>query len=102
MAAISFARTPRNSKFSRWRFVMRNVVLLLACLFLAASGLAQTKAPVKKAAASPMATVVASGSEKWGDVPAAAMVGTPSVEMGGKIQLAVVQGNPMQAGTPYT
>ena len=56
---------------------MRNVVLLLACLFLAASGLAQTKAPVKKAAASPMATVVASGSEKWGDVPAAAMVGTP-------------------------
>jgi hypothetical protein len=81
---------------------MRNVVLLLACLFLAASGLAQTKAPVKKAAASPMATVVASGSEKWGDVPAAAMVGTPSVEMGGKIQLAVVQGNPMQAGTPYT
>jgi hypothetical protein len=39
---------------------------------------------------------------EMGDIPAAAMVGTPSVEMGGKIQLAVVQGNPMVAGLPYT
>jgi hypothetical protein len=81
---------------------MRNVVFVSACLVVSMSGLAQTKAPAKKAAAAPMATVVASGSEKWGDLPAAAMVGTPSVEMGGKIQLAVVQGNPMQAGVPYT
>ncbi|MBZ5643137.1 MAG: cupin domain-containing protein [Acidobacteriia bacterium] len=49
-----------------------------------------------------MATVVAMGSEKWGDIPAAALVGTPSVEMGGKLQLAVVQGNPMAPGQPYT
>ena len=58
---------------------MRKAVLVSACLFVAASGLAQTKAPTKKAAASPMATVVPSGSEKWGDVPAAAMVGTPFI-----------------------
>jgi hypothetical protein len=80
---------------------MQRSVLISMCLLFAASGLAQTKAPAKKAAA-PMATVIASGSEKWGDIPAAAMVGTPSVEMGGKIQLAVVQGNPMSAGQPYT
>ena len=81
---------------------MRRTILVSACLFLAASGLAQTKALSKKTATPPMAIVVPSGSEKWGDIPAAAMVGTPSVEMGGKIQLAVVQGNPMQAGLPYT
>jgi hypothetical protein len=81
---------------------MRRTILVSACLFLAASGFAQTKAPAKKTAAAPMATVVPAGSEKWGDIPAAAMVGTPSVEMGGKLQLAVVQGNPMQAGAPYT
>ena len=81
---------------------MRRTIFVSACLLLAASGFAQTKAPAKKAAAAPMATVVPAGSEKWGDIPAAAMVGTPSVDMGGKLQLAVVQGNPMQAGVPYT
>jgi hypothetical protein len=81
---------------------MRRTILVSACLLLAASGFAQTKAPSKKATATPMATVVPSGSEKWGDIPPGVMVGTPSVEMGGKIQLAVVQGNPMLAGAPYT
>jgi len=81
---------------------MRRTIFVLACLFLTAPSFAQTQAPSKKAATPPMATVVPSGSEKWGDIPAAAMVGTPSVEMGGKIQLAVVQGNPMVAGLPYT
>jgi hypothetical protein len=81
---------------------MRRTAFFLACLVVSATGFAQTKAPAKRAVAPPMATVVPLGSEKWGDVPAAAMVGTPSVEMGGKLQLAVVQGNPMQAGAPYT
>jgi hypothetical protein len=81
---------------------MRRTILVSACLFLAASGFAQTKAPSKKATATPMATVVPSGSEKWGDIPPGVLVGTPSVEMGGKLQLAVVQGNPMVAGAPYT
>jgi hypothetical protein len=81
---------------------MRRTILVSACLFLAASGFAQTKAPSKKTTTTPMATVVPAGSEKWGDIPPGVMVGTPSVEMGGKIQLAVVQGNPMLAGAPYT
>jgi hypothetical protein len=81
---------------------MRHIILVLACVFLAASGFAQTKTPSKRSAAPPMAIVVPSGSEKWGEIPPSALVGTPSVEMGGKLQLAVVQGNPMQPGMPYT
>jgi len=81
---------------------MRRTFFVLAWLVVSATGIAQTKAPAKKAAAPAMATVVPLGSEKWGDIPAAAMVGTPSVDIGGKLQLAVVQGNPMQAGAPYT
>ena len=81
---------------------MHRIIFVSACVFLAATGFAQTKAPAKKATSQAMATVVAPGSEKWGDIPSAALVGTPSVEMGGKLQLAVVQGNPMQAGAAYT
>jgi hypothetical protein len=83
---------------------MHRIHVLLSFLLLATSMLAQTKPPAKKSgpSATTMPAVVPLGSEKWGDIPAAAMVGTPSVEIGGKLQLAVVQGNPMQAGQPYT
>ena len=75
--------------------------LLLAPLF-AGSALAQTKPAAKKAAPAAMPAPVTLGSEKWGEIPAAAIVGTPSVEMGGKLQIAIIQGNPLQAGQPYT
>jgi quercetin dioxygenase-like cupin family protein len=65
---------------------------------------AQTRKPAKDtpgpAASSPM--IVELGSEKWGEVPAAAMVGTPSVEIGGTLRVAVIQGDPMTAGRTYT
>ena len=63
---------------------------------------AQTTAPAKHAAAKPSPMIVESGSEKWGDVPAAALVGTPAVEMGGTLRLAVLQGDPMTPGRSYT
>lgn len=64
---------------------------------------AQTKAPAKTSApAKQSAMVVEAGSEKWGDVPAAALVDTPSVEMGGTLRAAVIQGDPMTAGRSYT
>jgi hypothetical protein len=91
-------------------------VLLAVIAFLPWSAIAQTKtqekapakaqekAPAKASAAaekrSPM--VVEPGSEKWGDVPAAALVGKPSVEMGGTLKLAVIQGDPMTPGRSYT
>jgi quercetin dioxygenase-like cupin family protein len=77
----------------------------VACFaFLAYGATAQTKAPAKASAGgakqSPM--VVEPGTEKWGEVPAAALVGTPSVEMGGTLKLAVIQGDPMTEGRSYT
>ena len=83
---------------------MHRTRVVLSCLLLATSTLAQTKSPAKKSgtSATAMATVIPLGAEKWGDIPAGVLVGTPSVEVGGKLQIAIVQGNPMQAGQPYT
>jgi hypothetical protein len=77
----------------------------VACFALLAGGaIAQTKAPTKAGStvAKPSPMVVEPGTEKWGDVPAAALVGTPSVELGGTLKLAVIQGDPMTEGRSYT
>ncbi len=81
----------------------RNCWIVVGML-LATSGVAQTKQSVKKpsAAGGSGAMMMAPGSEKWGDVPSSAMVGTPSVDLGGTLRLAVIQGNPTLAGRPYT
>ena len=83
---------------------MKKPVLLTLLVLLPLTTAAQTKPPAKTSSApakqSPM--VVEPGSEKWGDVPGAALVGTPSVEMGGTLRLAVMQGDPMTAGRSYT
>ena len=82
---------------------MNKPVLLTALALLPWIAGAQTKAPEKGAtAAKQSVTVIESGSEKWGDVPAAALVGTPSVEMGGTLRVAIIQGDPMTAGRSYT
>lgn len=82
---------------------VRKSVLLTAIALLPLAAGAQTKSPAKaSAAAKPVQSVVELGSEKWGDVPAAALVGTPSVEMGGTLRVAVIQGDPMTAGRSYT
>src|SRR5215831_8594515 len=41
------------------------------------------------------------GAEKWIDIPAPAMVGTPSVPVGGTLKVAILQGDPMTAGRSY-
>ena len=84
-------------------FLRRSASLMVLTL-LPLTVAAQTKAPAKPsgAVAKPTPMVVEPGSEKWGDVPAAALVGTPSVEMGGTLRVAVVQGDPMTAGRSYT
>jgi hypothetical protein len=83
--------------------IVRAGLLIIFVLVPVVAG-AQTKQPAKE---SPVRTatnsmIVEPGSEKWGDVPAAAMVGTPSVEMGGTVRVAVLQGDPMTAGHTYT
>jgi len=78
--------------------------LLIIFMLLPGVASAQTKPPAKAtpARASSSAMIVQPGSEKWGDVPAAAMVGTPSVEIGGTLKVAIIQGDPMTAGRTYT
>jgi hypothetical protein len=86
----------------------KSVFLILVALLLPWNVGAQTKAPAKApakttaAAAKPTPMVVEPGTEKWGDVPAAALVGKPSVEMGGTLRVAVIQGDPMTPGRTYT
>jgi hypothetical protein len=72
---------------------------LLAVIVGAQTKQAEKKAPAR-AAGGPM--IVEPGSEKWGDVPAGVLVGTPSVDMGGTLRVAVVQGDPTKAGGTYT
>ncbi len=83
--------------------IVRACLLIIFVLVPVVAG-AQTKQPVKetpaRASGNPM--IVEPGSEKWGDVPAGALVGTPSVEMGGTVRIAVLQGDPMTAGHTYT
>ncbi len=83
---------------------LHKLVLLTLLALLAWIAGAQTNASVKtRAAAGKQSTmVVEPGSEKWGEVPAAALVGTPSVDMGGTLRLAVIQGDPTKAGRTYT
>ena len=83
---------------------IRRTGLLISFALLAMIAGAQTKEPAKKsparAASGPM--IVEPGSEKWGDIPAGVLVGTPSVEIGGTLRVAILQGDPMKAGATYT
>jgi hypothetical protein len=83
---------------------LHKLVLLTLLALLTWTAGAQTNAPVETRAAvgKQSAMVVEPGSEKWGEVPAAALVGTPSVEMGGTLRLAVIQGDPTKPGRTYT
>jgi hypothetical protein len=82
--------------------IIRAGLLIIFVLLPVVAG-AQTKQPAKETAARASSSmIVEPGSEKWGEVPAAAMVGTPSVEMGGTVRVAILQGDPMTAGHTYT
>lgn len=80
--------------------------VLVVCLLLAAVGLAQTPSAkptaAEKKTGAMRSPVVMPGSEQWMDIPAAALVGTPSVDMGGTLKVAILQGDPMTAGRSYT
>jgi len=82
---------------------LRTGLLIFAVLLPVVAG-AQTKPPAKVTAARDASSqmIVEPGSEKWGDIPAAAMVGTPSVGVGGTLRVAIIQGDPMTAGHTYT
>jgi len=82
--------------------------VVVACLLVVTVvAVAQTSAAhqtpgEKKSGGATHSPVVMPGAEQWMDIPAAALVGTPSVEIGGTLKLAVLQGDPMGAGHSYT
>jgi oxalate decarboxylase/phosphoglucose isomerase-like protein (cupin superfamily) len=82
------------------RFGLLALGLLLLTSITGISGQTPQKKAAKPSTGGMVA--VAPGTETWGDIPAAAMVGTPSVDMGGTLKLAIVQGDPMTAGRSYT
>ena len=59
-------------------------------------------APPRSGGSAARSPLVIPGSEQWMDIPAASLVRTPSVEMGGTVKIAVLQGDPMTAGHSYT
>jgi quercetin dioxygenase-like cupin family protein len=82
----------------------QRIGVLVACLLLVAVVVAQTPparqtTAEKKSGGAKSSVLVMPGSEQWTDIPAAALVGTPSVEMGGTVKIAVLQGDPTAGGS---
>ena len=86
----------------------QRIGVLVVCLLLAAVGVGADASresgwlSEKKSGGAVRSVLVMPGSEQWMDIPAAALVGTPWVEMGGTVKIAVLQGDPMTAGRSYT
>jgi len=83
---------------------IRPTVLLISLVLLVLTMAAQTSQSPKKKVASTAGglTVVRPGAEKWGEIPEGVLVGKPSVEVGGTLRVAVLQGDPMKATRTYT
>jgi len=79
----------------------QQIVVLVVSAVLAVAGLAMTP-PDRGMASAKKSGPVMPGSEQWMDIPAAALVGTPSVQMGGTLKIAILQGDPMTTGRSYT
>ena len=80
-------------------------ICLCGVLVLAtpAVGLAQAnKAKTPARAAKPTHVIIAPDAVKWVAPSAGMITGTPSVEAGGPLQYAVLEGDPTKPGQPYT
>jgi quercetin dioxygenase-like cupin family protein len=72
----------------------------LALLACAASLSAIVVAQAQSGA--PVMSSTLPGSEKWMDIPAPALAGTPSVPIGGTLKVAILEGDPMTPGKAFT
>jgi hypothetical protein len=81
--------------------MIRKLLMLIGFAVLCSSiCLAQdaTKKAAPAAAAKPMVSAVAPADLKWGPLPEGTTTGTPSVDAGGDLQIAVVMGDPSKTG----
>src|SRR5438477_369281 len=91
-----------NEFMTKQRIGVAVVIALLAVAGLAQAPPAKQKPAAKKNGGAVSGGPVMPGSEQWMDIPAPALVGTPSVEMGGTLKIAILQGDPMTAGRSFT
>jgi len=61
-----------------------------------------TKKATAPQVAAPTHFVVTPSQVKWTDPPAGVVRGTPSVEAGSPLRYALIEGDPMKAGVPFT
>jgi hypothetical protein len=83
---------------------MKKLLLSLSVALLAVSVCSgqtteKKKEPIMHA---PAHILLAPDQVKWTDPPAAAISGTPSVEAGGELHFAAIQGDPSKPGVPFT
>ena len=83
---------------------IRPTASLVLFVFLAFVAAAQTtQSPKKNPAPSAGGMVmVQPGSEQWGDIPDGVLVGKPSVDVGGTLKVAILQGDPSKPTRTYT
>jgi hypothetical protein len=81
----------------------RTTVLAAALLILASGSFAGHFGSARaQSASAPAHIMVRPEAVKWGPPPAGVAIGTPSVEPGGPLRYAVMQGDPTKAGQPFT
>src|SRR5882672_12294873 len=80
------------------------LVALAACTIIVhAIGAPQSAEKSKPAAAAaPSHFIVAPADVKWSDPPAGVSRGTPSVDPGSPLHYALIQGDPLKPGAPFT
>ncbi len=64
---------------------------------MVSAGLAQTKAKSQARPPTPSHIMIAPDAVKWVALPASVIKGTPSIDAGGTLQLAVLKGDPTKA-----
>lgn len=80
------------------------VVLPLASVLSVSLACFAQAAKEKTKAAAPAAKhiMIAPDQVKWGPPPEAVISGTPSVDPGGQLRFATIQGDPLKPGVPFT
>jgi hypothetical protein len=75
---------------------------LVASAVLMPAILAQQAAKKSKPAAAPSHFIVSASEVKWSNPPAGMAVGTPSVDSGKPLRFALIEGDPLKPGVPFT
>ncbi|HXW88956.1 MAG TPA: cupin domain-containing protein [Terriglobales bacterium] len=82
---------------AKCRFLWAVLVLIAPSMFVSAQQTTEKPQPAMRTH-----FIVASSEVKWTDPPAGVARGTPSVEGGGPLRYALLEGDPLKPGVPFT